>query len=278
MSATEQSAEIRAKYESLKTLETQVKQLPESRAPSSCPSGATGTYPDCTCTNTKQIYNANENQCDTCPGDLVASNGACVCPDGMEPGENDKCVKTAVPAKCDTTGGHVTVNATTGDCTCTDGYVMTANKCDCPTATHEIADDGTCKTKTVTPVATEETDPIVLPANNLFDLNSYTLTSAATNAIKTFVSDFKTKFGTATEYCIKITGHTDKSGTDAINNPLSQKRADAVKTALVSSGLNSTNITATGRGSADCQTTNARGIDENCRKVEITATNANCPA
>ena len=274
----EQSAEIRAKYESLKTLETQVKQLPESRAPSSCPSGATGTYPDCTCTNSKQIYNANENQCDTCPGDLVASNGACVCPDGMEPGENDKCVKNAVPAKCDTTGGHVTVNATTGDCTCTDGYVMTANKCDCPTATHEIADDGTCKTKTVTPVATEETAPIVLPANNLFDLNSYTLTSAATNAIKTFVSDFKTKFGTSTEYCIKITGHTDKSGTDAINNPLSQKRADAVKNALISSGLNSTNITATGRGSADCQTTNARGIDENCRKVEITATNANCPA
>jgi len=47
-----------------------------------CPSGSTGTYPNCVCEGNK-IYNVKTNTCDDCEysGQIVV-NGACVCPDG----------------------------------------------------------------------------------------------------------------------------------------------------------------------------------------------------
>jgi outer membrane protein OmpA-like peptidoglycan-associated protein len=46
-----------------------------------------------------------------------------------------------------------------------------------------------------------------------------------------------------------IEGHTDSTGSDKINNKLSQERADAVKNALVERGINADNLTAKGFGS-----------------------------
>lgn len=48
---------------------------------------------------------------------------------------------------------------------------------------------------------------------------------------------------------ITLIGSTSSEGGDAINNPLSQNRADAVKSALVSMGIPASRITATGEGS-----------------------------
>ena len=78
-----------------------------------------------------------------------------------------------------------------------------------------------------------------------------------------------------TAYCINVTGHTDKTGTDEINNPLSQNRADAVKNALTNAGLNENNIKAYGAGSTACEKT---GNQPECRKVEIEFTSSACSA
>lgn len=57
------SDEILAKYASLYKLEREVAALPAAKIPT-CPTGATGTHPNCTCPN-GQTYNPNTNTCDT---------------------------------------------------------------------------------------------------------------------------------------------------------------------------------------------------------------------
>lgn len=59
------SDEILANYASLYKLEREVAALPVAKIPQ-CPTGATGTHPDCTCPN-GQTYNPNNNTCDTVP-------------------------------------------------------------------------------------------------------------------------------------------------------------------------------------------------------------------
>jgi OOP family OmpA-OmpF porin len=47
---------------------------------------------------------------------------------------------------------------------------------------------------------------------------------------------------------IEIAGHTDNVGTDAYNNPLSVKRAQAVQTYLTGKGIDATRLSAKGYG------------------------------
>lgn len=280
------SAEIIAKYEPLKKLRDNTAKLPDTELTAKCPSDSTGTYPNCSCTNNKYIHNANTNLCEACPGDKVAINNICDCAPGTIPSANDTCVmpQPEVTAKCDTTAGHVTVDETTGECTCIDGYSLSKDqlpKCECPTDTHEVNSDGKCVEKapetptTVIDIAIEEIiQPITLSTGNMFELNSYELTSEAKQTLNTFATEVKNVMKDDTNYCISITGHTDKSGSDAVNIPLSEKRAEAVKKALVSSGIQSNNITAKGVGSSQCESD--KTYDKSCRKVEVKMSNSSC--
>jgi OOP family OmpA-OmpF porin len=69
---------------------------------------------------------------------------------------------------------------------------------------------------------------------------------------------------------LTIDGHTDNTGTDAINDKLSQGRADAVKNYIVSKGIDASRISSAGHGSstpiADNKT--AAGRQKN-RRVEM---------
>lgn len=69
---------------------------------------------------------------------------------------------------------------------------------------------------------------------------------------------------------VTIIGHTDSSGSDAINNPLSFDRANATRDYLVGRGVSATRITTDGRGSrepgADNGTPQGRAMN---RRVEI---------
>ncbi|MBO7575144.1 MAG: OmpA family protein [Bacteroidales bacterium] len=47
----------------------------------------------------------------------------------------------------------------------------------------------------------------------------------------------------------EVQGHCDKTGSDAVNDPLSQKRAEAIVAALVSNGIDASRLTAVGKGS-----------------------------
>lgn len=69
---------------------------------------------------------------------------------------------------------------------------------------------------------------------------------------------------------IRIIGHTDNTGSDAINNPLSVNRAASARNYLVSRGVNSQRIQIDGRGSyepiADNNTESGRARN---RRIEI---------
>ena len=67
-----------------------------------------------------------------------------------------------------------------------------------------------------------------------------------------------------------IVGHTDNTGSDSINNPLSIDRADAARDYLVSRGVARNRIMTDGRGSREPVADNGsqQGRDKN-RRVEI---------
>ena len=69
---------------------------------------------------------------------------------------------------------------------------------------------------------------------------------------------------------ISVEGHTDSVGSDASNQSLSEKRADAVRDFLVNAGVPSDRITAAGKGEAEPIATNktTAGRQQN-RRVEL---------
>lgn len=296
----EKSDEINAKYEPLKKLRDDVSKLPDQESNAKCPSDATGTFPNCVCTNTKNVHNSNTNACEPCPGDKTAIDGKCQCTLGTVPGDNDTCTPAQVDAKCDTSDPHISVDPTTGICVCTVGWKLTddGQRCECPAATHEVNAAGFCQTKKTTapaanpPIANSTPlgdkiadiipqgsiqEKIELSTSNLFALNSSTLVPAAQQTIRDFYSGVVAQGGTKSDYCITVVGHTDHSGGDAVNIPLSQKRADAVKTALASAGFTSSNIKSSGQGSTQCPQTGSQ-YNKSCRKVTVEFSNTKCPA
>jgi outer membrane protein OmpA-like peptidoglycan-associated protein len=69
---------------------------------------------------------------------------------------------------------------------------------------------------------------------------------------------------------VRIVGHTDATGSDAINDPLSQQRADSVRHFLVDRGVRAERIEAEGRGSREPVASNATAEDRaRNRRVEI---------
>ena len=161
------------------------------------------------------------------------------------------------------------------------GYRMVNNKCTCPSDKYEINENGLCVEIQVTVVqntpAPTPTPPErqVLPSSNLFDLGKADLRSDAMLKIGDFAGQVKSTQGTDTNYCITVVGHTDRSGTDKINIPLSQNRAKAVGNALVQAGLPTDNIRTSGVGSTECDTPDTKP-NEACRKVVISFSPNKC--
>ena len=102
-----------------------------------------------------------------------------------------------------------------------------------------------------------------------FATNSSTIQSQFQSALND-VAKVLREDGTANKLAIVVHGHTDNTGTDAINNPLSQNRANSVKNYLASQGISSTRIAARGYGSSSpvADNSTAAGREQN-RRVEI---------
>lgn len=283
--ARENSDAILAKYAPLKSLENAVALLPNTDRNATCPDGTNGIYPNCVCTDTKYTYNTNTNLCEACPGDRVAINNVCACPDGTIPGENDTCVQIPIIStcqyKCNLADKNITANPDNCTCSCINGFMPEYSEtdsqyiesCYCPSDTHTINADGRCITKTAIP--TPIIDSLEIPAAQMFALSESQLTPDAQNTIAEFAKNVQQTSGTDANWCITITGHTDKTGTPQINVPLSQQRADAVRNVLVQSGLPADNITARGIADQECTQT---GPQQECRKVVIDYSESTCAA
>jgi OOP family OmpA-OmpF porin len=85
-----------------------------------------------------------------------------------------------------------------------------------------------------------------LSADALFALGSHQLKPAAQAGL----DEFAVKLGSMDYDTIKIAGHTDPTGSAAMNDRLSQRRAEAVKRYLVSRGVSASRIQTEGLGSS----------------------------
>lgn len=115
---------------------------------------------------------------------------------------------------------------------------------------------------------------LVMPSVT-FASNSYTIQSQFQNALND-VARVLREDGTTNKLALVIHGHTDNTGSDAINNPLSQNRATSVKNYLAAQGLAAGRMTAKGYGSTSpvADNTTATGREQN-RRVEITVYETN---
>ena len=107
---------------------------------------------------------------------------------------------------------------------------------------------------------------ITFASGILFGTNSSSLTPEAAGNIDQLAATVKKYADTN----VVVEGHTDSSGSDAINQPLSERRAQAVSNEIQGQGVDSGRVTATGYGSTQpvSDNTSASGKAAN-RRVEI---------
>jgi outer membrane protein OmpA-like peptidoglycan-associated protein len=110
---------------------------------------------------------------------------------------------------------------------------------------------------------------VTLSSGVFFDTGKTTLKKGAQATLKRIADQLKTD----DKIKVTIEGHTDSVGTEAKNQELSEKRAQAVRDFLVSAGVPADRVTAVGRGEAQPIATNktAAGRQQN-RRVELVIT------
>lgn len=105
-----------------------------------------------------------------------------------------------------------------------------------------------------------------IPSDVSFDTNRYDIKPDFRSVLDQFAASLQEHTGTR----ITIIGHTDSTGNDAINNPLSVNRAASTRDYLTSRGVASNRISIDGRGSREPIASNdtQEGKARN-RRVEI---------
>lgn len=104
-----------------------------------------------------------------------------------------------------------------------------------------------------------------------FKLGSAELPDILRQQLDRFAEVLRTKRGSGR--VLRIEGHADATGTDEINQPLSQRRAEAVRDYLVKQGADPQMLQAVGMGSKALKVANDPAAAEN-RRVEIGRTQA----
>ncbi|HEY0177612.1 MAG TPA: OmpA family protein, partial [Pedobacter sp.] len=145
----------------------------------------------------------------------------------------------------------------------------------CPgTPANTVVDGAGCPLKVQRPQVTEkviitESDRKVVSEairNLEFDLGKSTIKATSNSTLDRVAALLVEK-----NFSLKLAGHTDNTGSMALNLRLSKDRAEAVKAYLVSQGANPSRIEATGYGPNQPIATNktAEGRQKN-RRVEFT--------
>lgn len=149
-------------------------------------------------------------------------------------------------------------------CGC-DSDIVPADKCAIPAAPAPAAK----------PAPTPSAEKIKLSADALFDFDKAVLKPEGKQKLDQLASQAR---GLRIEVILAV-GHTDRIGSDAYNKSLSERRAVAVKTYLVSKGLESNRIYTEGKGESQsvtgdqCNNTGGRSALIAClqpdRRVEV---------
>ncbi|MGH8685148.1 MAG: OmpA family protein [Nitrosospira sp.] len=105
-----------------------------------------------------------------------------------------------------------------------------------------------------------------IPSDISFDTGRAEITSGFRPVLDRFATSLTNNPGTQ----VTIVGHTDSSGSDAINNPLSLNRAASTRDYLVSRGVSSSRVSIDGRGSREPVMANDTAANRaKNRRVEI---------
>ena len=91
-----------------------------------------------------------------------------------------------------------------------------------------------------------------------FDFDKYNLTEQAESIVREAAAEARRQPGVR----VMVTGHTDTVGSRAYNQALSERRAQAVKTAMVRAGLDPNEISTVGRNFSDPLVPTGPGIRE----------------
>lgn len=107
---------------------------------------------------------------------------------------------------------------------------------------------------------------MAIPSDISFNSNSASINSKFHPVLNSFVDSLRRNPQTE----VVIVGHTDSTGSDSINDPLSLNRANAARNYIFSKGVQGPRIQAEGRGSREPIATNstAAGRAQN-RRIEI---------
>lgn len=158
--------------------------------------------------------------------------------------------------------GNLQWKDTSGDCWRNSVWTpaTAAEGCGKPVAAAAKAAETATEAKPV--VAAEK---ITLQADAYFDFDKSTLKAEG----KAKLDDLAGKLGQVNVETIVATGHTDSIGTDAYNQALSVRRANAVKAYLVSKGVAAERVLVEGKGEAQPVASNAtkEGRAQNRRVV-----------
>ena len=277
--------EILNKYEKLKKPFQEAQQdfdeIPAKKCSEFSGTTGTGNAPDCVCTDTTNTrFFPDQGGCIPCEyGKVYDENNQCKCPADKPREENGEC-KAQIPS-CPLTG-----LVKDGKCECVDNATTVSNECKCNTNFNKI--DGQC-----TP-STEPKDTPIIPVINpiqlsiksdtAFNSGYSTLTSQGQSALATLTQQLQqnSKVLADGNYCITITGHTDrvpfKKTAGKTNQQLSEERAKTIKTKLLqNTSIDANNIQTIGMGETECTAAKyKRANDERCRRVNVELTSGKC--
>lgn len=100
-----------------------------------------------------------------------------------------------------------------------------------------------------------------MSADALFGFDSAVLSAEGQQAVQGILAQVREA---AQVQSIRVTGYTDRIGSASYNQTLSQRRAEAVRSALVQGGVPAASISAEGRGAAEpivqCEQRNRREL------------------
>lgn len=195
------------------------------------------------------VLNSKDKCPTTQPGVKVDANGCDL--DSDKDGvidSLDKCPNTPAGTKVDENGCKVD-----GDDD-KDGVLNSKDICPNTPVGEAVNSDGCSKTVTL---------------NINFENNSAAIKAESEKRMQTY-ADFLTTY---TNYSAKIIGYTDSVGSEAYNQKLSERRAQAVVADLIAKGVNPDQLTALGKGEANpiADNATAEGRAEN-RRIEAELT------